>query len=158
MSNRTLGQVLQSTIASNGNRTAIVEGEYSWNWHEFGMRTAKAATYLDALGLTTGDRFIIVAQNSRRLEELRWAGFLTGIIPVPINWRLAPPEIKHILEDTECRIIFADEDFLNFFDNPLLSSWRDGVQTLSHDYDDHIDEMIPAEPTPCEPDDDAILY
>ena len=158
MSNRTLGQVLQSTIASNGNRTAIVESECSWNWHEFGVRTAKAAAYLGALGLTTGDRFIIVAQNSRRLEELRWAGFYTGIIPVPVNWRLAPPEIKHILEDTEGRIIFADEDFLKFFDNPILSSWRDGVQTLSHDYDDHIDEMIPAEPTPCEPDDDAILY
>ena len=158
MTNRTLGQVLESTIANNGNKVAILEGENCWTWREFGTLAAKGAAYLSSLGLQTGDRFGIIAKNSRKLEELRWAGFLSGIIPVPVNWRLAPPEIRHILKDTDCRNIFIDADFLTIFDDPELSSWQDEIHILSPEHDTLIENMLPAKLGDCSPEDDAILY
>ena len=158
MTNRTLGQVLESTIANNGNRIAIREGKNFWTWREFGVRTAKGAAYLCSLGLHAGERFAIVAKNSRMLEELRWAGFLSGIIPVPVNWRLAPPEIQHILKDTNCRAVFIDADFSAIFDDAELSSWQDEVRILSPEHDTLIEKMLPAKLGHCSPDDDAILY
>ena len=158
MTNRTLGQVLESTIANNSSKVAILEGEYCWTWREFGTRAAKGAAYLSYLGLQTGERFGIIAKNSRKLEELRWAGFLSGIIPVPVNWRLAPPEIRHILKDTDCHTIFVDADFSAIFDDPELSSWRDEIHILSPEHDTLIEKMLPAKLGECSPEDDAILY
>ena len=109
MDKRTFGQVLNANISHHGSRVAIIEDAASWTYAEFGERVYKLANILGELGLKPGDRFAIQAKNSRAFEELRWAGFVSGIVPVAINWRLAPPEIKHVLEDSGCDIIFIDE-------------------------------------------------
>ena len=104
MDKRTFGQVLSGNITHHGNRVAIIEGETSWTYAEFGERVYKLATLLAGLGLAPGDRFAIQVKNSRAFEELRWAGFVSGVVPVAINWRLAPPEIKHVLKDSAVEI------------------------------------------------------
>ena len=159
MDKRTFGQILSANITHHGNRVAIIEGETSWTYAEFGERVYKLATLLAGLGLALGDRFAIQAKNSRAFEELRWAGFVSGVVPVAINWRLAPPEIKHVLEDSAVEIIFIDEDFTGVFDNPELNQWQEGLQPIGPALDTQIEQAQTAKIVPdISPDDDAMLF
>jgi len=162
MDKRTLGQVLDANIAHHGNRPAIIAGQDRWTYGEFGARIYKLAEVLADLGLSRGDRYGIFAKNSAAFEELRWAGFVTGIVPVVINWRLAPPEIAHVLDDSACRIIFLDEAFTQVFGDPNLRQWQDRLQPLGAILEARIAAVRPAG-TPAQagdiyPDDDAMLF
>tara|TARA_B100000315_G_scaffold258633_2_gene311491 strand:+ start:2304 stop:3827 length:1524 start_codon:yes stop_codon:yes gene_type:complete len=159
MDKRTFGQILSANIAHHGNRVAIVEGETSWTYKEFGERVHKLARLLAELGLAPGDRFAIFAKNSRSFEELRWAGFISGIVPVAVNWRLAPPEIEHVLNDSGSKITFIDDDFVAVFDCPTLSPWQANLQPIGPALDSQIEPLDAAEINPdISPDDDAMLF
>ena len=159
MDKRTLGQVLSSNMRHHVKRPAIVEGSDSWTYGEFGARVFKLATVLTDKGLSPGARFAIFAKNSRFFEELRWAGFVSGIVPVAVNWRLAPPEIEHVLHDSSCTITFIDEDFESVFDSPALSKWQGGLQILGDELESMIDHATAFNSNvDIKPDDDAMLF
>ena len=126
-------------------------------WAEFGTRVELAAGVLAALDIKSGDRFGILARNGVVFEELKWAGFSTGVVPVPINWRLAPPEIQHILEDSACKCVFAEEEFLPNFDQTGLTAWRDGLISLPDQYDRYMGNAERRWTISIDPHDDAIL-
>jgi long-chain acyl-CoA synthetase len=56
-----------------------------------------------------GDRVAIWALNSDRYVELYYALPWVGAVAVPINTRLAPAEVRMILEDAECETLVVDE-------------------------------------------------
>ena len=88
-----LVRALQATIRHNGPRPAILDGDRSFTWTEFGGRVARAGA-LHSLGIRRGARFAILSRNGFRVEELKWAGLWLGAVPVPINVRLAPPRSR----------------------------------------------------------------
>lgn len=62
------------------------------------------------LGLVPGDRVAILARNSAEYLEIFFAGAQAGIIAVPLNWRLAGPELVRVLADAAPRaVIYAGE-------------------------------------------------
>ena len=77
-------------------------------WSETADRVARLAGGLKQAGLQPGDRVAILALNSDRYLELMYAIPWLGAVMVPVNTRLAPPEIRYILEDSEARILFVD--------------------------------------------------
>src|SRR3972149_5130426 len=85
---------------------------------------------LRGLGLRRGDRFATLMRNGFRQAELLWAGYWSGVVPVPVNWRLSPIEIAATLEDSECRLVAAEEEFLPLLESPALSAWRPRVLTV----------------------------
>ncbi len=159
MDKRSLGQVLEFNRRHRGKNVALMEGSQSWTYSEFAIRVGKLANVLLEQDLKQGDRFAIIAKNSRNYEELRWAGFISGVVPVAVNWRLAPPEIEHVLKDAACKTIFSDEEFLEYFNSPLLNSWQEGLKEIGPKLDQDIEAVntIPKMPT-VNPDDDAMLF
>ena len=156
---RTLGQVLLSNMNHHGSRIAIIENEATWTYQEFGNRVHKLANFLRHLGLVRGDRFAMFAKNGRLFEEIRWAGFVSGIVPVAVNWRLAPPEIEHVLSDAACKITFIDDDFVDVFDSPVLNEWQASLQPIGSALESQIAQIEAAEIDPeILPDDDAMLF
>ena len=85
MDKRTFGQILTANTTHHGHRLAIVEGQNRWTYGEFAARVQRLASVLLDKGLSKGDRFAVFAKNSRSFEELRWAGFISGIVPVAVN-------------------------------------------------------------------------
>lgn len=65
-----------------------------------------------ALGLKHGDRVAYLGLNSPKMLVLLFACARTGTILVPLNWRLAPPEHRHILADSGAAALFAEPAFL----------------------------------------------
>jgi long-chain acyl-CoA synthetase len=154
---RSLARVLRATVARNSNRTAILKGDETLTWERFGDRVARAAGLLRDLGLKRGDRFAIIARNGVDLEELKWAGFWAGIVPVPVNWRLAPPEIRHILDDADCKLAFVEADFRAAFEQENLAGHYARMRRLPEDYHGARDAAAPAPLMESDPDDDALL-
>ena len=109
----------------HGKRPAIIDQEQNFTWSEHIDRISRIAGFLLKLGVGPGDRFGIICENAFRYTELLHAGYWGGAIPVPINHRLAPPEILQILEDAECKLLALGIDFLSLLNADEIAPWRD---------------------------------
>ena len=77
-------------------------------WQQSIDRISRVAGALSALGVRRGDRVAILALNSDRYLELMYAIPWIGAVMVPINTRLAAPEIEYILTDSGATALFID--------------------------------------------------
>jgi fatty-acyl-CoA synthase len=78
---------------------------------EFDRRVNRMAHALGKLGLAKGDRVAALMINSSEFLELYFACAKTGVIMVPLNFRLAPPELIYILRDSTPRALIYSPDF-----------------------------------------------
>ena len=146
-------------------RPAIVDDEGIFTWTAFTDRTMRAAGALGSLGVKPGDRYAILSRNTFRHAELIHAGYWMGAVPVPVNFRLAAPEIRYILEDAECRILAVDEALIELATAPELAPWREGIVHVGAgsadvawpQYEALLAAASPAPAHPSGEDDDAIL-
>jgi len=79
-------------------------------WHE---RAAKLANGLLGLGLAKGDRVALLAFNRVEWMELYVALARAGLVAVPINFRLTPPEIAYILQHSEARACVVQDELVD---------------------------------------------
>ncbi len=159
-----LVRALRAVIRHNGPRPAMLDVARNYSWNEFGERVTRAAGALNALGVGAGSRFAVLARNGFRFEELKWAGFWIGAIPVPINWRLAPPEIAMTLDDAGAAALLVENHFLPILDHEAMRAWKGkaiAIGDVSGANAAAYEEMLaraatlpPADPVP---DDDAML-
>ncbi|MBW2243364.1 MAG: AMP-binding protein [Deltaproteobacteria bacterium] len=80
-------------------RPAIVDDDRALNFAALEDRVARAAAWLAAEGIGRGDRVALVLGNRSAYLELVFAAARLGAIAMPINTRLAPPEVAQLLED-----------------------------------------------------------
>ena len=123
----TLTSGLARTVNIYGSRTAVLDPERSFTWAEFGDRVARGAGMLHSLGIARGGRYGIICRNSFRYAELMHAGYWMGAVPVPVNYRLAPPEIAYVLDNAECNLLVLDGFFADLMASEELSPWRDNA-------------------------------
>ena len=121
---KTLTDVLLHNARTRADAVAVLDHELSLTWSEFTRRIARLGGVLNRSGINRGDRFGILALNSWRQAEVIHAGQWIGAIPVPINFRLAPAEIRTIIDDAECGLLVVDERFIGLLDGPELADWK----------------------------------
>ncbi|HET9904220.1 MAG TPA: AMP-binding protein [Xanthobacteraceae bacterium] len=71
------------------------------SFREWNRRACRLANALRGLGLSKGDRIAVLAYNCIEWLEIYAATAKTGLIAVPINFRLVAPEIRFIVENCE---------------------------------------------------------
>ncbi len=159
-----LVRALRAVIRHNGPRPAMLDVAKTYSWNEFGERVGRAAGALKALGVDPGARFAVLARNGFRFEELKWAGFWLGAVPVPINWRLAPPEIAAMLDDAEVKALLVENHFQSALDHEALGAWKKKAVVIGDSagpslgaYEDMIARASALPPADPAPDDDAML-
>ncbi len=124
-----LTHALKRTALLHGERTATLSmvGGRRRSWAQFRERVARLAGSLRSLGLTEGARVAILAQNCDRYLECYYALPWAGYVMVPLNTRLAPPEIAYILNDSGCEVLLVDENF-----QQLLPGLREEARAVQH--------------------------
>ena len=158
-----LPSVLSENAYLHGSLPAILDRDATLTWSELADRVARGAGMLRGLGLRRGERFATLMRNGFRQAELLWAGYWSGVVPVPINWRLSPVEIAASLEDSGCRLVAAEEEFLPMLATPALSALRPRVLSVEAsggrrgDYESLLAATAPVPIEPLHEDDDAIL-
>jgi fatty-acyl-CoA synthase len=78
---------------------------------EFDRRVNRMAHALSELGIVKGERIAALMLNSSEFLELFFACGKTGAIMVPVNFRLAVPELIYILRDCAPRVLIYSSDF-----------------------------------------------
>src|SRR2546427_2409496 len=94
-----------------GNRQAVVCGDTRYTWIDFDQRTDALARGLASFGVQRGDRVAVLMLNCHRYLELYYACARMGAVIVPLNIRLARPEIIFILNDSESKVLVVDKTF-----------------------------------------------
>src|SRR6186713_431593 len=97
------------------NRVAVVDEPdqpaESWGsltYAEMAERARAQAAGLDELGIAQGERVAIVSHNSARLLTSFFGVSGWGRVLVPVNFRLAEPEIRYIVEHSGAEVLLVD--------------------------------------------------
>lgn len=78
-------------------------------WRQLDGRVGALAGYLrDACGIGVGDRVLVLAEGDTRTFEVQFACMRLGAIMVPLNWRLALPELIELAADVEPAVAIVD--------------------------------------------------
>ncbi|VWX61874.1 conserved hypothetical protein [Burkholderiales bacterium 8X] len=89
-------------------------GERSYG--QFWNRSLRCANALLGMGLRSGDRVALFAQNSPDYLEAYVGIQLAGLVAVPANYRLTAPELSYLLQNSGAAALLMGAEFL-----PLLA-------------------------------------
>ncbi|GHF30026.1 acyl-CoA synthetase [Streptomyces mashuensis] len=93
-----------------GHPAVVCEGRTT-TYAELDDRSTRAAHALRAAGIGRGARVAYFGRESEHYYLAVLACAKTGAVLVPVNWRLTPGEVTHILRDSGARLVFVDERF-----------------------------------------------
>jgi long-chain acyl-CoA synthetase len=95
-------------------------------WAEHHRRACHVAQALRADGVGAGDRVAFLDRNGLEYFEVLFGGSLGGAVNVAVNWRLAPPEMAAVIDDSRAKILVVHEGFV-----PCLAAMESGLPWVS---------------------------
>src|SRR5258706_8507058 len=103
----------------------------TWSFAQLDDASSRIAQGLKNLGIGAGDRVACLTKRTADCVALVLAANKIGAVCMPVNWRLAPPEIDYILANGQARLMMADAAFpyvkIKSFMTEEFSSWYGGV-------------------------------
>ena len=99
---------LAARAALTPDREALVDGDERSTYRELAEGSLGSARLLWELGVRPGDRVATLTANRGEFVELLYAIARVGAILVPLNWRLAGPELEYQLADAGARVLFTE--------------------------------------------------
>lgn len=92
-------------------REGVIDGDQRWTYATFAERCDHLAHALQRdLGVRPGDVVAWLCGNTHELLEAYYGVLLAGGVLLPLNIRLAPAELRTILEDSGAVVLFRHPD------------------------------------------------
>ena len=107
MTNHGIGDWIERRQIKSAGRLAVTAGERQLTYEEFGDRINRLANALGDRGIRQGDRVAYLGENSIEFLEALFALGSIGAVFVPLNTRLAGPEVTFHLEDSGSKMLIA---------------------------------------------------
>ncbi|MDX2376377.1 o-succinylbenzoate--CoA ligase [Microbacterium sp. LRZ72] len=92
-------------------KLALVFDGGAWTYTDFADTAERVSALLAAHGIRKGDTVAYVGENSPHLLAVLFGTVQLGAVFVPVNTRLAPPEIAYVLTDSAARLVVHDPEF-----------------------------------------------
>src|SRR5690349_19215761 len=105
MRNEGLGSWPARRARKTPNRTALVHQSRATSYAALHERTTRLAHALREAGVWRGDRIAYLGPNHPSLLETLFAAGQLGAVFIPLNPRLAAPEIAYQLADSGARVL-----------------------------------------------------
>ena len=100
-------------------------GDLAFTKGEFNLRVNRLGHALQEAGVKKGDRVAVLLANTHVYLEILQALCKLGGVMVPLNFRLAAPELEFILNDSEPVMLVYSPEFL-----PLVEEIRGKVPSV----------------------------
>lgn len=97
-------------------RAITVSGGETTTYGEMAARATALAGGLSGRGVGRGDVVALLSYNRPEFLETIFAANRLGAIAMPINWRLAAPEVRYILEHSAAQALVCDPALLELAD------------------------------------------
>jgi len=105
-----LHDFLDYRVREGGVGEFAVEGDRRITYAQAYETTCRLANAFVQSGLEVGDRIGVLSKNSIEMALLYYGASRAGVVPVPLNYRLAPPEWAYIIEDSGAKMLLAQSD------------------------------------------------
>ncbi|HEV2930734.1 MAG TPA: AMP-binding protein, partial [Propionibacteriaceae bacterium] len=84
---------------------AVCSEDREWTYRDLHERATRLAHALAGLGVDHGDRVAYLGPNHPTFLETLFATGMLGGVFVPLNWRLALPELAYVVADSGTRVL-----------------------------------------------------
>ena len=106
-----IGEWIQKRAIIRSENIFLQDKERIYNNRQFNERVNRTANALGHLDIAKGDRVALLMSNCSEFLEIFFACAKTGAIMVPLNFRLAVPELIYILTDAEPAVLIYAAEF-----------------------------------------------
>lgn len=107
MFNRGIGDWIHRRRVKSAGRIAVISAAGELTYDEWAERIDRLANALAARGVQRGHRVAYLGENYPSFLETLFATGSLGAVFVPLNTRLAPPEINFALEDSGATVLIS---------------------------------------------------
>ncbi len=101
----------------HGDEEFAIQGNRRLTYREASIETNRLANAFITAGLQTGDRIAVLSKNSIEYVILYFAASKAGVVPVPLNYRLAPREWAYSINDAAAKLVIAVGEFISSADS-----------------------------------------
>ncbi len=115
----TIAGILARNALRVPHREALIYEETRYSYHRLNQEVNQTAHALARRGVVHGDRVALMCPNSDKFIIAYYAILRLGAIVVPINVRLAPPELVYQFEDSGSRMLLFDSSLLEVVETTL---------------------------------------
>ena len=146
-----IGDISRHNARRYPSKVAVIDADRRLTWAAVDERANRLATCLLGEGLATGDRVAVCARNTGEWPEITYGLAKAGLVLVPVNVRLTPPEIRFIAEDAGCRAAIIHNDQGELAAEPfagLTPIIEIGGKSLGQEYEAALAGGRDADPTP----------
>lgn len=105
-------EMLDYFVRICGDKPALKQDNSMLTFAQWQEESLKVANALAAAGIGTGDRVAVLTYNRIEQFVILYATMKLGAVYVPVNYRLAAGEFKYILNQSETKAIFVDDEDL----------------------------------------------
>lgn len=105
----TLADSVAAHARTQPHKLAVRDSRRSLSYAQWHARATRLAQGLLGLGLQPGDRVALLAYNCVEWLEIYAALAATGLVAVPINFRLRGPEVAYIVGHSEARALIVHD-------------------------------------------------
>ena len=103
--------VIRTYAAERPDVVAVRQADRSLTYAELDERSSRLAQALRATGAGPGSRVAYLDRSAPEVVELLFAAAKVGAVLVPVNWRLAVPELRVVLEDARSPLLVVGSEF-----------------------------------------------
>ena len=86
-----------------------VDGDVSYG--ELAERVNRCGNVLCEMGLTHGDRLLMVVKDCPEFFYLFWGAIKAGMVPVPVNTLLRAPDLQYMIDDSGCAAVAYSPEY-----------------------------------------------
>ena len=108
---QTIPDAIRRHAREHGERIAYWTPGRTWSFAQIDAASSQIAQGLKSLGIGAGDRVACLTKFTADCVALVLAANRIGAVCMPVNWRLAPPEIDYIVENGKAKFLLLDRGF-----------------------------------------------
>src|SRR5438477_5313995 len=120
-----LADIVRAHAAARPEAPAVVFEGRTTTYAGLDRAASRVAQGLIAEGLKPQARVAHLDKSSDLFFELMFGVAKANAVMVSVNWRLAPPEVLHIVNDAEAEILFVGEEYF-----PVIEKIRGELKTI----------------------------
>ena len=111
MHNHGLGSWMTKRRLKTPEKAALIFEEEVITYRRLADEADRVSALLWHRGIRKGDAVAYLGENSPQFIQVMFGALQLGAVFVPVNTRLAPPEIAHVLSDSGARALIHDSEF-----------------------------------------------
>ena len=134
----TMSSILDHNAKHYTNNVAMLceEGTVE-TWHKHVEKVARLAAGLKKLGLKGGERIVTISENSVEQATLFHSCYWSGIVPVPINFRLSKIESERLIAQASAQFLFVSPTFVDLANSITSGGWQGSIFLLGSSIGSH---------------------